>query len=147
MTIQKILLGFEPKRENLLKAVNEINHQMGCFDERAAQKVAHYFEMAPAAVYSAASFYDEIQTKKKIPLLIEVCDGANCMTKSADLIIREIESYLHLKVGDEQNKKIKIARTSCSGNCLVGPVVVVNGTVFERVTPDGIIGILESYTN
>lgn len=145
MTVQNILLQFEPKPENLLRAIKEINKQLGYFNLESAKKVAHYFEVSVAAVYSAASFYDEIKTKQRIPLHIQVCDGTNCLGKRSDQIIELIEAFFHLKVEDTNNKKIKIERTSCNGNCLAGPVVIINGTVFERVTPESVGEILKGY--
>lgn len=145
MTIQSILLQFEPKRENVLQSIKAINREFGCFDIDAAKKVANYFELPVASVFSAASFYDEIKTKGKVALNIQICDGSNCNLKGADKIIKEVESYFGQKIDDTNNRKVSIERMSCMGNCLAGPVMIINGTVFEKVRPEKVDEILRSY--
>lgn len=145
MTIQKILLRYEPKKENLLRVIKDINVQFGFLSPEATHEVAKYFEMAPAAVFSTASFYEHIRTKRPAGLVIQVCDGTNCQTKGSDQIISEIESFLGQKVGDEFNPSVRIERISCIGKCLVGPVMIINETVFERVNPSKVDDILRGY--
>jgi NADH:ubiquinone oxidoreductase subunit E len=146
MTIQSILLGFEPKEENLLAAIKEISKNIGFFDAKSAKMVADHFSLPKSRVWSAASFYDEIKTKNpKARLLIQVCDGANCQTKMAGAIISQIESLFGQKVGDDSSSKLKIETISCIGRCLDGPIVVINGTVFEKATPGRIGEIMKSY--
>ena len=145
MTIQKILLQYTPERENLLRAVKEINRVFGCFDAEAAEQVAKYFSINSAAVYSAASFYDEIRKEPFNGVLIQVCDGINCMHRSGGAIVENIERLFGIKAGDINNSKVRLERISCIGRCLQGPIVIVNGTIFENVNPSSVDDILRSY--
>lgn len=145
MLIQKILTTFEPKKENLLGAIREVNKEYGYVSEDAVKALSKHFGMKPAGVYSAASFYGHINIKPPSDLVIRVCDGANCDAKQAEQIIEEIEYFFGLKEGDEFNPKVRIERESCLGLCEVGPVMIVNGTVFERMTPQRVDEILHGY--
>lgn len=145
MTIEKILLNFDPEMKNLLPALKKISAGFGYVDETAAQKVADYFSIPLSKIFETASFYDLIKTKKQPSLVIQVCSGANCAIESAYKIIREIENQLHIKAGDEFNPNVKLEIISCLGQCGSGPVMVVNGNVFTRVTPSSVDGILRGY--
>lgn len=145
MTIEKILLDFDPEMKNLLPALKKISASFGYIDEIDAQKIAEYFSVPLSKIFETASFYDLIKTKKQPSLVIQVCSGANCAIESAYKIIREIENQLHIKAGDEFNPKAKLEVISCLGQCGSGPVVVVNGNVFTRVTTSSIDGILRGY--
>ena len=145
MTIQKILTQFDPNKENLLAVAKEINKQFGFVSGEAVESMGKYFGMKPAAVFSAVSFYDQINTKPPAQIEIRVCDGANCSLKMANEIISEIERFFGIREGDDFNPKIKIRRESCFGMCLVGPIMVVNGTMFEKVVPGRVEEILRSY--
>lgn len=146
MTIQKILLSIEPQEENLLEAIKGINKNIGFFDHEAARLVAGHFSLPVSRVYSVASFYDEIKMKQpKTGLHIQVCDGANCQVKMAQAIISQIERLFGQKHGDDNNPKLKIETISCIGRCLDGPIVIINGTVFENAYPAKIEEILKSY--
>ena len=145
MTIQKILTKLEPKKENLLGAAKEINKEFGYVSAEAVDVLSDYFDMKPAEVYSAVSFYDHINVKPPASLTIRICDGANCSSKHSERIIEEIEQFFGLREGDDFNPKVRIERESCLGLCEVGPVMIVNGTVFERVETGRVGEILSGY--
>jgi NADH:ubiquinone oxidoreductase subunit E len=145
MTVEKILLEFDPKPKNILPVLKKINAGFGYVSEKDAQKVADYFLLPLSKIYENASFYDLIKTKRQPPLVIQVCSGANCAVKSAYGVISEIENYLHIKAGDDFNPKVKLEVISCLGQCGSGPVVIVNGNVFTKVTPSSVDDILRNY--
>ena len=145
MTIQKILLHYEPGKENLLRAIKEINHYFGHVSKEAVFEIAAYFSMAPSAVYSTASFYDQINTKPVPALVIKVCDGANCEMKLSEKLVSEVEKFFGVRAEDENSPKVRIERVSCLGLCTQGPIMVINDTVFERVMPEKVDEILRNY--
>lgn len=147
MTIQNILTKYEAKKENLLKVIKEAQKEFGSIDEMLVDQIAQYFSMKSAAVFSAASFYDQINTEGKFNLVVKICDGANCNTKGSNKIIEEIERFFGQKVGDSFNPKIKIERESCFGFCAQGPIMVVNDVMYEKVTPERVDDILKGYTD
>ncbi len=142
VTVEKILLEFDPEKTNLLLALKRVSADFGYICEKDAQKIADYFELPLAKVYEVASFYDFIETKKPANLMIGVCSGADCILNSSLGIIREIENYFRIKSGDENNPRVRLERISCLGRCGEGPIVVVNGKVYERVTESGVHKIL-----
>lgn len=145
MTTEKILLYFDPEAKNILPALEKTNASFGYVSEADAQKMADYFSVPLSQIFETASFYDLIKTKKQSDLLIQVCSGANCAVKSSYKVIREIENQLHIKAGDEFNPKVKLEIISCLGQCGSGPVVVVNGNTFTKVTPSNVDDILRNY--
>lgn len=144
-TVEKILLEFDPKAEDLLPALKKISDNFGYVSEKDAEKVAEYFNLPLAQVFETASFYDLINVKKQPPLVIKVCSGANCTFDGCQKVIKEIENFFHIKEGDEFNPKVKLELMSCLGRCGEGPIVIVNGTVYTKVTTSGVDDILKSY--
>ena len=145
MNSQKILLKYESKKENLLQAVKEINRVNGWVSQEAVDKIARYFNLKPAAVYSAASFYDEIKTEKPALVLIEVCDGASCQTRNAEKLISYLENYFKQKFDDVAGERLELKRISCQSRCLEGPVMKINGTVFSKMDSGKAVSIIENY--
>lgn len=144
-TVQKIVLGFEPKTKNLLPVLRKINSIFGYVGQEDAEFIAEYFSVSPAKVFETASFYDLIKIKKPLNLEIKVCSSTNCSISGAYPIIQEIENFLGVKEGDEFNPKIKLETVSCLGRCGQGPVMIVNSKVFEKVTKEKIHEILKPY--
>lgn len=145
MTLEKILLDHQPSRDKLLPVLKRIQKENGFVSSEAIEACADYFQLKPAEVYSAASFYDHIDTSSPTDVRIMVCDGSNCSTKRAEEVIAEIERLTGRKVGDDFDPKIKIRRESCFGLCTRGPVVKINEVIFEKITPEIIDDILAPY--
>lgn len=144
-TVEKILLQFDLEKDNVLEALKEINIVFGYISQEQMIKVADYFSLPISRIYETASFYDLIKLKKTADLVIQVCSGGDCVLGGSARIIREIENYFKIKAGDEFNLKIKLEVLSCLGRCADGPIVVINGKIFERVTESSIYEILKNY--
>jgi len=140
-------MKYEANQENLLKAIKDAQREYGCVDKVLVKQIAKYFSMKPAAVFSAASFYDQINIGGKFSIVVKVCDGANCVTKNSTKVIEEVERFFGQKVGDTFNANVKIERESCFGFCAQGPIMVVNDVMYEKVTPEKVDDILSGYTD
>ncbi len=145
ITVEKILLECESKAQNLLPTLKKIGVVFGYVSKEDAMKVAEYFELSLARVYEVASFYDLIETKKTANLEIKVCSGGDCVLGDSTGIVHEIENYFRIKAGDENNPKVKLRKISCLGRCGEGPIMIVNGRVYEKVTRSSIYKILEEW--
>lgn len=144
-TVEKILLEFDPEERNILPALRKISASFDYVNEVEAQKVADYFSTNLTKVYETASFYDLLKTKKEASLVVQICSGGNCAVDNSFQVIGAVERLLGVKAGDEFNPKKKIEIVSCLGRCGDGPVMVVNGKVFEKVRPEKVQEILEDY--
>lgn len=145
ITIEKILLGYDPELNNLLPALKKISAGFGYVSEKEAEKVADYFSIPLAQVYEAASFYDEIKVKKQPLLVIQVCSSTNCAVSKSFAIAKEIENYFRIKAGDDSNPQVKLELISCLGRCGEGPIVIINDKIYTGVTVSLVHGILEEY--
>ncbi len=144
-TAEKILLEFDPRKNNLLLALKEINANFGCISEDNAKKIAEYFSLPLSQIYETASFYDLINLEKTVDLTIKVCSGADCVLGGANKVILEIENYFRIKLGDKFNPKISLEIVSCLGMCAQGPIMIINGKTFEKVTTSRMYEILNEY--
>jgi len=135
ITVQKILLEFESKAENLLPALKKISAVFGYISKNEIDLIADYFSLSPTKVFETASFYNQISTEKPPQVLIQVCSSANCSMNNSFEIIKEIESVF----------KIKVEEISCLGRCAEGPIMVVNGKIYEKVSKSSVHEILKEY--
>ncbi len=144
-TIQSIILEFEPKSENILPALKKTNAIFGFVGEKEAKIIAEYFDVSESKIFETTSFYDEIKTEKQPEILIQICNSANCTVNNSFSIISEVENLLKIKAGSSASSKFKLEEISCLGRCADGPVMVVNGKIYERVTKSSVHGILGEY--
>lgn len=144
-SVEKILLEFDPEKKNLLPALKKISANFEYLNESEAQKVADYFGVPLSKVFETASFYDLIQTERQPSLVVQICSGGNCAVENSFRILREVENFLGIKAGDEFNHKAKIELVSCLGHCGEGPIMIVNGNAFTKVTRHDVDNILSGY--
>jgi len=145
MSVQKILLRFEPKPENLLPAIKELSRSEKYLSENESEAIAKYFSLPLARVYSTASFYDLIKTKKENKKIIKVCAGGPCLSEKSMEIVRQIELQLKIELGNDGHPKYKLELASCMGLCDRGPIVMIDGQVFEKVRPETVDDIIQNY--
>lgn len=119
------------KKKNLLRAIKDINKNFGWFGKEALDEAASHFGMTAAEVYSAASFYDEINLEEPPQLTVQICNSANCQSKGVDSMISELEAFFNGRAG--HGGKLKFEKISCLGRCLEGPVMRVNGTFYTKM--------------
>jgi NADH:ubiquinone oxidoreductase subunit E len=144
-TFQKILLEFEPRKENFLPAVKKVNRIFGYIGQENVYRLARYFSFSPAEAFSAISFYDDIRFEPKSNLEIKICLSTPCELRGASAVLREVESFLRARADADKSAKLEIVTRSCQGRCQRGPVIIVNGNIYDEVKPHLVDEILAPY--
>lgn len=144
-TLQKILLEYEPHPRQLLTVLKRVNTVFGYVSQEKIYQIAEYFSVSPAEAFSALSFYDDLRTSKKANVEIKICLSAPCEMRGASQVLSEMERFLGARVDRDKTAKLEISSASCQGRCQRGPVVIVNGNVYDHVKPQGVDDILAPY--
>lgn len=145
MPLQKILLRYEPKPENLLRVLKIIQKENKFVGKEECEQVAKYFSLPLARVYSLISFFDEIRTRKERKRVIKVCSGSACFLKKTARIIHQIEMQLKVELNNNGNPKYKLELISCRGLCDQGPILMIDEQVFEKIKPENVDDIIANY--
>jgi NADH:ubiquinone oxidoreductase subunit E len=145
MSIQKILLKYEPKAENILPAIKDLAKSEKYLSQKECEKIAEYFSLSLAQVYSTATFYDLVKTKKTNKKTIKVCSGGPCMSEKSMEVVKEIEKMLKIELENDAHPKYKLELMSCVGLCDRGPIVMVDDQMFEKVRPETVDDVLKNY--
>lgn len=145
MTIQKILLSLEPKKENVLAALHRAEEEFGCVTKEHMYLIAEYFRVKPARVAALISGSEIFSISKPPRLKVEICGGPHCKIKRSNAIVREAEKYLGVKIDRKGSRKAVLKTVNCVGHCAHGPVMIVNGTMYDRVKSFDVDDILRNY--
>jgi len=145
MNTQKIFLEFEPKPENLLPVLKEIQKENRFIGKKECEETARYFSLPLAKVYSVASFYDLLKTKKEAKKIIKICSGGPCLGEKSMEVVRQIEMLLKIELENDAHPKYKLELASCAGLCDQGPVMMIDEQIFENVRPETVDDIIANY--
>ena len=136
----------EADESSLIYVLKEAQSIFGYLPKEVQLYIARKLNLSPAKVYGVVSFYSYFSTTPVGEHKINVCLGTACFVKGANDVLAEFEKQLGIKSGETTpDLKFTIECLRCVGACGLAPVVVVDGRVYSRVTPDDVTGIINDY--
>ena len=72
-------------------------------------------------------------------MTIEICMGSSCFSRGNKFSLPIIQSFIK----DHQiDTDIQLSGALCSGKCSKGPILIINGEVYDQVHPDSVKDLL-----
>jgi len=142
--ILRILENHKQDRGGLISILEEIQSEYGYLPEVALRIVSEQTGRSLVDIYGVATFYKFFSLKPKGKHLICACLGTACHVRGAPRIVAELEQELGIKSGQTTpDKEFTLETVNCLGACALGPVVVVDGHYFSKVTKSKVKQLLE----
>ena len=108
--------------------------------------IAREMDIPLEKVYGISTFYAMFTLEPKGKYQIAVCLGTACYVKGSGDVYAKLENVLGLQGGGcTPDGKFSLEACRCLGACGLAPVMMINGEVYGRLTPDQIPGILAKY--
>lgn len=108
--------------------------------------IAREMDIPLEKVYGVVTFYSQFSLYPKGENQISVCLGTACYVKGSGTIFEKIQELLGIKDGEcTPDGKFSLSSCRCVGACGLAPVMMINGDVYGRLTPDQLPGILDKY--
>lgn len=146
--LKETLAKYEPKKENLIPILQQVQEGIGYLPRLAMVKIAEALEIPAVEVYGPATFYNQFRLHPPGDNQIEVCMGTACYMVGGVEAMESFERRLQIKEGETTpDRKFGLERVACVGCCTMAPVVVVNKKVEGHVTPTRVDGILQPFEN
>ncbi len=131
---------------NILKALLAVQSARGYVPTNAIPQIAQVLGVTEAQVAGVLSYYSDLRTQPPGRHLIRVCMGESCMANHGARVFRAIQEYVRMTVGDPtQTERFTVEQMSCAGNCALSPTVMIGADLYGRVTPSGVLSLLEPY--
>ena len=126
-----------------LMAAQHENH--GYLTREQMDAVAEYLDMPPIQVYEVATFYSMFETEPVGRTCISVCTNISCMLQGSDEIVAYLEERLGIGLGESTpDGRIYLKREEeCLAACCGAPMMMVDHTYHENLTPEKVGAILE----
>ncbi len=127
----------------VLQGAQEI---FGCVPEDVQKVIAEGLGVTLSEVYGVATFYAQFSLQPKGKYLVSVCLGTACYVKGSQGVLDKLSEVLQIPVGGTTpDGKFTLEATRCLGACGLAPVMMINGEVYGRLTPDAVPGIIAKY--
>lgn len=73
---------------------------------------------------------------------ITICLGSSCFSRGNGKTLKVVEEYLN---ANKLKGKVFFHGELCTDNCARGPILEVDGTLYEQVGPDNVTQILDKH--
>jgi NADH-quinone oxidoreductase subunit E len=136
----------EHRRAAVSEALLIIQESRGWVSDEAVEDVAQVLGISREEVEGIATFYDLIFRRPVGRHVIMVCDSVSCWITGEERITGHLKQKLGIDLGGTTpDGSFTLLPIGCLGACDAGPAMMVDGELFDRLTPDRVDEILSDY--
>jgi formate dehydrogenase subunit gamma len=137
--IQRLAQAKATEPGALLPILHSIQDALGYVPDTAVPIVADVLNLSRAEVHGVVTFYHFFRRQPPGKHTLYVCRAEACQSMGS----RKLEQYVRQKLGVDFHETTSDGRFTlepvyCLGNCACSPAVMVDETVYGRVTPERI---------
>lgn len=144
--LDTILDKYPKSPSSLMPILQDIQIEFNYLPKESLIYVSNNTDIPLSQVYNVATFYNAFSLVPRGRHIISVCMGTACHVRGAGKILSELERRLGIMAGETtQDMKFTLESVNCLGACALGPVMVIDGEYFGKVSPDKISSILEKF--
>lgn len=141
-----VKIGSEP--EKVIPLLQEIQKRHGYLSEELVEAVASEIHIPVSRLYGVATFYSQFRFNPIGKNLIKVCKGTACHVAGAEKIYSIISEELGIVEGETtEDRLFTLESVACLGCCSLAPVVMVNDSIYGKLSPAKISKILKEYAD
>jgi len=144
--INTVLKQYRRDRDNLIPILQGIQRKNGYISKKAVNEISDYLNISENEIYGVATFYTQLRFRRPGDCIVKVCQGTACHVRGGKRIKDEVARYLGINTGETTpDYRFSLERVACFGSCALSPVVVVDGKVYGRMTPQKVKKILGKF--
>ena len=134
--LDKILSQYDGESADLIPILQAAQGRFGYLSKEVMQEVAKFLRLPESTVYGVSTFYAQFKLTPSGKRIVRVCRGTSCHVRGGVRILREVEKQLGIGPGETTDDlEYSLETVACFGSCALSPVIVINTTVYGRMTP------------
>jgi bidirectional [NiFe] hydrogenase diaphorase subunit len=139
LSIDKAMRQFKYEKDSLLEVLNSAQEVFGYLSRDLLIYISTNLKVSLSQVYGVATFYHLFTFDPQGEHNCIICKGTACHVKGADEIIEALSEEFGIEAGETTEDglfSLTIAR--CLGSCGLAPVIVLDGQVYGKESPDAV---------
>jgi len=138
-----ILSQYDGGSADLIPILQEAQEKFGYLPEEVMTGIAKFLQLSESNVFGAATFYAQFKFTPTGKRIVKVCRGTACHVRGGARILSEVEKQLGIKPGETTDDlEYSLETIACFGSCALAPVVVIDKTVYGRMTTKKVAEVL-----
>jgi len=144
--LSRVLAPYRGEKGATIPALHKVQEELGYLPEEAISEVAKFLGLSESEVYGVATFYTQFRFERQGEHVVRICFGTACHVRGSPRIVETLEEELGIHSGETtKDYKFSLERIACFGSCALAPVMVVDKTIYGRVTTTRARQILSEY--
>ena len=119
----------------LISILQDIQEEVGYLPPDILEGVAKKMDIPLTQIYGVATFYKSLSLTPQGRHIVTFCMGTACHVRGTDRVLAEVSDLLGIEPGQTTTDgefTLKVA--NCLGACAIGPVMVVDGTYYGKMS-------------
>jgi bidirectional [NiFe] hydrogenase diaphorase subunit len=127
--------GYSPTA--LIETLHTIQESFGHVSGEALNFVSESLNVPPSKVFGVATFYNLFNLVPLGEHVISICTGTACYVKGSGEVVDFMKTEYNLEPGQTTaDGNLTFMGARCVGACGLAPVMILDGEVVGRLTPD-----------
>ena len=123
--------------KNVISVLQSIQNKFGYVPEAEAKYVSKKLNIPLVKLYGVITFYNQFKLRKSGKYVVHICAGTACHVNNSKELIEYFKEKLNIKEGETtKDGLITLEVVNCIGACARAPAVLVNSTVYSKMTRD-----------
>lgn len=133
--------GFESSL--VLPCLRRIQEDRGHVADSDVQDLAGYLGVPRIQIEEVLSFYGQFRREDIGGSHIQACRNVACSLRGSERVLDHLQKRLGIAPGETTSDgRLTLSTVECLGSCGTAPVIVVNETYHENMTPEKIDALL-----
>ena len=144
--IDGIIRQYGARESAILAILQDIQAEEKYLPKETLEYVSQRMQIPLGQVFRIATFYNALSLKPRGRHKIDVCLGTACHVRGGERILSKLERDLGVSVGETtKDKRFTLESVHCVGCCSLGPVAVIDGDVYGRLSQDKVPALLKDF--
>lgn len=144
--IDSIVQQYGARESAILAILQDIQAEEKYLSKEALEHVSQKMNIPLVQVFRIATFYNALSLKRRGRHKIDVCLGTACHVRGGGKILDKLERDLGISVGETtKDKRFTLESVHCVGCCSLGPVAVIDGNVYGRLSQEKVPALIKEF--
>jgi NADH:ubiquinone oxidoreductase subunit E len=130
---------------NMLRTLLAVQKILGHVPAATLRPIAQTLKVPEAHVVGVLSYYPDLHAAPRGRHVVRVCLGEACVANRSLALLDSLQRFLGVGIGETtKDGGTTLERVYCLGNCGVGPTVMIDETIYGRMSSSALQNILSS---
>ena len=144
--IDAIIDRYEGKESSILAILQDIQAKEKYLPKETLELVGERLHIPVNKIYRIATFYRAFSLTPRGLHEIQVCLGTACHVRGGIRIAERLTTELGIRAGGTTpDRKFTLETVNCLGVCASGPIMVIDGHYFGKMSPAQVKGVLGQF--